>query len=495
MNFYETFDRFVKGREFWLFLLLILLSRMPRFLDPHFYMGGDEGILGLQVLHLIKHGAIPGFFYGQSYGLVTIEVLTIAPFVALFGPSALTLKLPFLLLFAAGLFYMFRFLKLMVNRKTAFLISLLFVFLPAWYLMSMRGYLSAFFVFNLFLFHLALYLKKGRGFSLGLMGFLLYYIFMAHPLWLAGAVPLLLLVFNKEQWMRKVLAFLSGIAISVMICWLLTLRENQEYWNKPETQWSINWEVIGDVARATPDTWSGTYFLDSSLDNGVISHWFGLLTAAGSLLVLILGIIRLAKNSKLEKLLLLGFLLSLVQLLVIKFWGSRYLLPTVELTFLLLALQLKKVDVKQYKNYLYGFAMIVAILASLSLRSMKVGWDGGIDYNDQKTLGELIEGIESHGVHHAYCFDPLMQWQVSYLSDENIICRWIDPVDRIPSYPKAIDSVQLSSGQTALFGYAFDPRFDELSQFTEVYTINGVYSYVLFPGTPWLRSHGFEINQ
>src|SRR4051794_4072944 len=62
---------------------------------------GDEAVVGLMARHVVAHGQIDAFFWGQHYG-GTLEVLLTAPFVAVLGNTALALRILPLALLAAS---------------------------------------------------------------------------------------------------------------------------------------------------------------------------------------------------------------------------------------------------------------------------------------------------------------------------------------------------------------------------------------------------------
>ncbi len=51
----------------------------------------DEDIVGLMALHLVRHGELRAFYWGQSYG-GSLEAILVAPFVAVFGATILGLR-------------------------------------------------------------------------------------------------------------------------------------------------------------------------------------------------------------------------------------------------------------------------------------------------------------------------------------------------------------------------------------------------------------------
>lgn len=58
---------------------------------------GDESIMGLMATHIAGGRHFPVYFYGQNY-MGSIEAILAAPFIALFGPSVVALRVPVLLL-------------------------------------------------------------------------------------------------------------------------------------------------------------------------------------------------------------------------------------------------------------------------------------------------------------------------------------------------------------------------------------------------------------
>jgi hypothetical protein len=50
-----------------------LVSRLPQLLSPNLLLDGDECILGLMAKHVAAGKEFPVFFYGQNYGLASIE--------------------------------------------------------------------------------------------------------------------------------------------------------------------------------------------------------------------------------------------------------------------------------------------------------------------------------------------------------------------------------------------------------------------------------------
>jgi hypothetical protein len=70
--------------------LLMILLRVPN-------TDGDEAVMGLMARHIAEGRHFPAYFYGDDY-MGSLEAYLAAPFVGLFGPSVLALRLPALLI-------------------------------------------------------------------------------------------------------------------------------------------------------------------------------------------------------------------------------------------------------------------------------------------------------------------------------------------------------------------------------------------------------------
>jgi hypothetical protein len=83
----------------WIFptiaLALVLLRSAVFLLWPESYFDSDQAIVGLMAKHLAELRAFPVFLYGQTY-MLGVEAWLAAPLFAIFGASAVVLKLPLL---------------------------------------------------------------------------------------------------------------------------------------------------------------------------------------------------------------------------------------------------------------------------------------------------------------------------------------------------------------------------------------------------------------
>lgn len=83
----------------------------------------DEGLIGLQALHIANLGEHPTFLYGQNY-MGTIEPYIASLFFRLFGVSSFVLRLSTLFLFGLFLIFMYLLTRLLYSRNAALLVLL-----------------------------------------------------------------------------------------------------------------------------------------------------------------------------------------------------------------------------------------------------------------------------------------------------------------------------------------------------------------------------------
>jgi hypothetical protein len=77
-------------------VLLIVTARSAIFLvRPESYFDSDQAMVGLMAKHIAELRAFPLFMYGQNY-LLVVEAWMAAPLFAIFGVSAIALKVPML---------------------------------------------------------------------------------------------------------------------------------------------------------------------------------------------------------------------------------------------------------------------------------------------------------------------------------------------------------------------------------------------------------------
>lgn len=492
MNFFrkEAFSRsiIVLG----LLFLLVVLTRLPRLLSPHLFFGGDEAILGLMVKHFVEGKIVPGFFYGQNYGLAFIEVLASSPFVAAFGMNIFTVKAPMLLLFTLGLWFLWKFVKSEWGVREAWLFSIVLLLFPGWYLWSMQargGYVTAFMLFNLTLYLVSVTSRSQSwwgNFSIGLVMTTLYY---AQPLWLAGLLPVLILTTKKVR-VSSIIMLPIGCFIGYMIWPMITHMAEVDYWSGPPfaTSKNIEWNNLWDGLQ---HSWSGNYFLGTVFKDSSFFGLYGKLPLVLLALSLIFGVFSFRSLSSLSKAIYMGIVLSIAQLYFFGFEGIRYYLPVAELVLLFL-LSVSFISWKRTGQRVFTvviWAMGIVGLAQLSALKMVPN-----EEPHAEAFNRVIDEMYKHEVKYVYSLDPMLQWLVIFFSNEEIIARYDDPRDRYPEYPLKVDKA-LAEGETvACLGFHFDRRRELENLGCKIIEIDSTYYFAIAPPKEWLVKQGFKLN-
>jgi len=194
----------------WLLVLGIVAlavgARLYLILTSGALMDGDEALVGLQALHILRDGERPVFFYGQSY-MGSLEAYLAAAVFAVWGPSALALRaVP--LTFAACLVVITYALAQRLGDRVSATVAALCAACPALYVAVWTVKARGGFVETLFLGLLLLLLTcslverqggLGRWLALGVLaglafwvsGMIVYYLLACAPflLWSAARAP------------------------------------------------------------------------------------------------------------------------------------------------------------------------------------------------------------------------------------------------------------------------------------------------------------------
>jgi len=71
---------------------------------------------------------------------------------------------------------------------------------------------------------------------------------------------------------------------------------------------------------------------------------------------------------------------------------------------------------------------------------------------------------------------PLLQWQVMFYSDEQIISRWTSEVERYPAYVREMDGAVADGEPVALVGYVGDTHgLENMVSREAIFTVDNRY--------------------
>jgi hypothetical protein len=441
-----------------------VVSRLPQLLSPNLLLDGDECILGLMAKHVSEGRGFPLFFYGQPYGLAVIE----APLAALnflaFGVGVLPLKTAILALWLAGVVFYFLAFAEPLGHARSFCLTLLLLLMPAWAVSSMKawsGYVTAFAMLGVLLYLLT---RPGgpRALSWLVAGGITSVIYFAQPLYLPGAIPIVLFYLVSTRRLPPALLYASG-AISMFALITALPTSGVTTWTPPTPG---NPELLAswpDVLRQTYVNLTGAYFLRSPVEPGPVtavaaSLWVAVLAAA-----LPLQIYRLLSRRYLlwSHLLFAGVLSTLLaNWLLLEARDGRYMLPLNALLVFLGGVELSDLADRARVPGRNRVAALVLVLALEAVamnefaRFTYMWWKN--DRNDRSEAARLeavIDHLKANGVRHALSTNALLQWQLMFYSREEIIARWTSPRDRYPPYITEVDTAVNDGKKLGVVGY------------------------------------------
>lgn len=424
-----------------LLLLLIyayvILIRIPQLTSNNLLPDQDECVLGMMANHFIKGQNFPLFFYGQHYGLSTVEVLLIVPFIKLLGINVLAIKLPMLLLYMGALTFLFLWIKNNLGVSFAFLITLLFAAEPTWLTWAMKargGYLSALFVgfYLLYAWQLSTSKKYLYFFNAFLMGLLYHF----HLLWFLAFAPLFIF-YQRHLGIKKLTYAIVITAATIFIFnWLATT--SIELWYKPAHQFHSDIDLI---------YWRKKFmlFLSGHFYFGYAYNLkYGTLLATKILFglhilfVLCACFYALVKRKFSEVLLWLLIVTGLFLLPLLAFKGVfhfRYWLPFSVAFIGLIVAVLKEIKWTHFKKVFFVFVIFMAFFgyrAGVEIAKMDI-------YNDffsadkidrEKQIVELVTILKQEQKKYFLCNDIALMWLLNYYGNDEVLLRWRISKDR-----------------------------------------------------------------
>lgn len=451
-----------------------VVSRLPQLLSPNLLLDGDECILGLMAKHVAEGREFPIFFYGQRYGLAVVEAPAAAVSFLIFGVGAIPLKIAILALWLAGILFYFLAFARPLGLARSFCLTLLLVLMPAWAVSSMKawsGYVTAFAVLGGLLYLLT---RPGGPRALWWLvaGWLTSVIYFAQPLYLPGALPMVVFYLVSARRLRPALLTASGL-ISMFVLIKMLPASGVIAWVPPNPGNPALLVSLPDVLRQTYVNLTGAYFLPSPVEPGPVTAFVAYLWVAMLAAALPLQIFRVLSRRYLlwSHLLFIGVLSTLLaNWLLLEARDGRYLLPLNALLVFLAGVEfLDHADrLRLARRYRLAFLVLVVALEAGSMnefaRFSYMGWT-----NDRNSMSEaarlaaVIDHLKANGVRHALSTNGLLQWQLMFYSREEIISRWTWPRDRYPPYISEVDTAINEGKKLAVVGYvAYTGGFERL---------------------------------
>jgi hypothetical protein len=496
----------------WICIALLVVaavgSRLPQLLSPHLLLDGDECVLGLMAKHLLDGREFPVFFYGQAYGLSTVEAGVGALAFLIAAPEAVPLKLAMLALWTAGCVFYFLAFTRPYGVKRSFLITLLIVLAPSWAVWSMKaraGYLTAFFATGVLLYLLFRTndSRPDRPLRWIVVGVLTAAIYLAQPLWLVGALPVLTYRLVSSRRLLVIISYCAGLA-AVMILILLVAR-SPEYlvWDRPTLGNKALLGTLPNLAVKTYVNLTGSYYLGTAVEPGPVTSaaayvWVAVLIG---LTFVQFGRIILRKYHLWSHLFCLATWATLcVHWAVLGSADARYLLPLSAMIAFWLGAELTDSARRSRFAERFTIAFVLGLLGmgAVSMTEfrhfvfIRPSFTDGA--SEAQRLGALIHYLQGKGVRHAFSTNAMLQWQISFYSRETVIARWTQEIERYPPYIREINDA-LKAGETiAIVGYAgaTQGRDKELNLTAGIETIGDRYVVYVGPSEELLRRLGLQ---
>jgi hypothetical protein len=486
--------------------LLGVISRIPQLVSPHQLLDGDECILALMAKHTAEGKEFPIFFYGQNYGLSLFEVLAGACSFQVLGFGTVPLKLAMLALWMVGVALYFAALSPISGDRKSFWMTLLLVLMPAWAIFSMKargGYITAFSITAIILFLLVSDVRMSRRRTWFVTGLLTALVYFSQALWLPGVLPIIVYLLVRNRNISGAISWASGIAIMVVLVWLLAGRNPNAYWTPaPAISVSLSPHSFLELAKKTYINFTGSYSQRRRIEPRTATNlaaivWCVLLLAGFSFQAYRIYRRRFSYWSGLfclSVLATLGFAL---------FWKPgyppRYLLPVSGLLVLWIGADIS--DVMDWNaRWRKSCLVVLLLLIGLGTRSMMefknftfLSVVQSPQMSEEERMEAFLSYLRANGIQHTFSINPLLQWQIMFYSGERIISRWMSDTDRYPKYPREVDEAMAEGRKTALVGYYEDLSRSVASR-VEIVRVGERYAVVANPDQRLLRDLGFRFS-
>ena len=485
--------------------LLGVISRIPQLVSPHRLLDGDECILALMAKHTAEGKEFPIFFYGQNYGLSLFEVLAGACSFQVLGFGTVPLKLAMLALWMVGVALYFAALSLISGDRKSFWMTLLLVLMPAWAVWSMKargGYITAFSITGIMLFLLVSDVRLSRGRTWFVIGLLTALVYFSQALWLPGVLPIIVYLLIRNRNIPGGISWASGIAIMVVLVWLLAGRNLSPYWTPAPFGGSLSLHSFLELAKKTYINFTGFYSHRRRIEPRTATNLAAIVWCVLLLAGLPFQAYRIYRRrcSYWSGLFCLSVFATLGFALFLKpGYPPRYLLPVSG--FLVLWIGADISDVMDWNARLRKSCLLVLVfligLGTISMMEFKnftfLSVVQSPQMSEEERMEALLTYLRANGIQHTFSLNPLLQWQIMFYSGERIISRWMSDTDRYPKYPREVDEAMAEGRKTALVGYYEDLSGSAASR-VEIVRVGERYAVVANPDQRLLRDLGFRFS-
>ncbi|MFL6278606.1 MAG: hypothetical protein ACJ731_00705 [Vicinamibacterales bacterium] len=494
-----------------LLVLVSIVSRLPQLLSPNLLLEGDECILGLMGMHLAQGREFPIFFYGQRYGLSVVEAPAAAVSFLLFGSGPVPLKLAMLAIWIVGIGFYFLAFSRPLGPTRSFWITLLLVLMPAWAATSMKGwsgYITAFSA-TAIVIHLIARNDNRRAARWLIAGGVSGFIYFAQPLWLPGLLPIALFFMWSSRRGRFWVSYVSGILGVMFVVTLIKtfwLTNVIETWIGPSAG---NPHLFASLPRLLNQTYvnlTGSFYFGTPVYTGPVTAGLGYFWFAVLGLMALLQVYRVLTRNYLlwSHLLFVSVCSTLAANWILLDWrDARYVMALNAPLVFMAGIELFD-WADRYRLTVRRCAAAILVVLALEAVSMNefrhytyMWWTNSRNTpSETKTLLKVIGHLRSRGVTRAFAMNALLQWPITFYSQETVIARWKAGIDRYPAYIRKIDRA-LNNGETvAIVGYAgYTYGLEQMVHDPDaIIIVDGKYFVYIGPDKDLLRKAGFAFR-
>jgi len=494
-----------------------VLTRLPQLLGPHVVLDGDEAVLSLMARRLARLEGLPLYFDGQKYGFSSLETAWVALHYAVLGASPIALKIAMLGLWSAGAAVLALALGRLAGPRAAWIGALLIVLCPGWGAWSLKGrggYVTAFLLTAICRWILASSEgaarrgesvpgpqrastdepSRGASFALGLCasGAL-----VAQPIWFLALAPWLVAFAWRQRLRPRVwLDAFAGATVTLVVIVVPGIFRSEGSWSPSLMNAPSLLAAIAELPRLLVRGFGGASYLRYSADEapfdvaGIL--WLAAAVLAGARTVLAPGPRATAQRATLTG-------MVLVPLFATPTLTPRYLLPVMDATVFLLALQAAGAASprprRRASDALAALLAAAGLACLIEMRHLVFAGDGVNPpvASEAAALEETLDLLADRGVDGVYTLDNLLQWIVIDASGETIPARWKAATERTPIYIDRFAHLASSGGRLALLAYHRQrPLIEATGLPVEITEVAGRYVMVLDPSRELLDTLGFE---
>lgn len=458
----------------------LLLLRVPYLVSPHHILDGDEAIVGLMAWHMAQARELPVFFWGQAYGFSLLETLPAALAFRLFGPQPLVLSLTMVALFLAALpLYARAFERLTGSVAWARVLTVALSALPVWIVWSFKargGYLTAFLLLAVLLWLMTR--ERISRLAWACAGAAIGLLFLAQPLWLAAALPLLGLGVrahppprSTHERLNPLLALVTLVATAGLV--RAVWAPANPYWN-PNVFDGFSLARVLSLPQQLHRLFTGFFYLGEVLTPPFFVALIGTIATLVFFACAIGLLLEFARSDKRQPahntrhsplgpptprpvvtplLVAATMVATLAPVAVLRTMAPRYLLSSSVLLVVGLATWIGSRGVR-FTGAVRASALAALVLLGVSALEMRhFRFQSPTTQSDVETeLRNLIQTLHVHNVQGVYSLSGLLQWQIMFYGRESIPARFTSPIDRYPAYPQRVDAARAAGARTALVG-------------------------------------------